>query len=533
MLPSTPDPIRVALNRVTFGARDLDVAFVASMGWEAWLADQLSPPTGDEPDLAAHLAAQTMPISYPAPDPVTQPLGSWKATNENRPLNTINLSVPELWYIATRAGREVSFAERLRVRQELAAATWIRNAHSRYQLREFMVDFWHNHFNIGKNENELATTLLPAYDRLVIRPHVFGNFRAMLEATATSTSMLLYLDNYLSNAVLPNENYAREIMELHTMGEGAYLGVGNTGPTPTYDDGTPKGFTDQDVINASRALSGWTIRFNQRVGNSTLGSTGEFIYNDAQHNTQATTILGESIAALTAPQAQGHRFLDLIATHPATGPFIVNKICRRIFGETYVSGAVSRGVAAWNANKAAPDQIARVLRAILADGPDVFTAVSSKVRRPYERILALLRTTDMVVNAATAMTGVLDPLNDGLFAWQAPDGRPDSSGYWLATGATLSTWNLMFQIPYWPQIETSLAAQTPLSATTPQDIVEYWLGRMIGAAPSTSSMNVLIGDQSGASGVPAARLTHNPLTTEYAHRRLVALIATIEQFTLR
>lgn len=532
MLPETVDPLRVALNRVTFGARDLDVAYANSIGFEAWLEEQLSPPDGDDPDLAAHLAAQTMPISYPAPNPETQPTGTWTAVNENRLLSYLDASIPDLWFVATNAGRAVSFQERLRPLQEIAAATWIRNTHSRYQVREFMVDFWHNHFNIGKAENQLATTLLPAYDRLAVRPHALGNFRAMLEANATSTSMLIYLDNWLSTSTTPNENYAREIMELHTLGGAAYLGVGTDGPVARDENGIVVGFTDQDVVQASRALSGWTIRFNQRSGTTTLGSTGEFIFNGAQHSTQATTILGEDVSAL-AGQAQGQRFLDLIAFHPATARFICGKLCVRIFGEAYATAVFDRAVAAWTANASAPDQIARVLKAILLDGDDALTLPPIKVRRPYERMIAMARMTDTIINAATVMTNVLDSLNDGLFAWQAPNGRPDANGYWLATGATLTTWNLMLQFPYWPQIETSMAAQTPSSATTARDVVDYWVGRMFGASLSTSAMNVLTGDQSGDYGVPAARRTNDTVSIELACRRLAGLIAATEEFSYR
>lgn len=531
MLPDKPDSLRVALNRVTFGARDTDVAYVRSIGWNAWLNEQFYPPAGDDADLAVHMADQTMPIAYAAADPTSQ--GSWDAVSEDRPLNYINADIPTLWHVASRAGREVAPAERNRTRQELAAATWIRNAHSRYQLREFMVDFWHNHFNVGKDENQLATTMLPAYDRLAIRPHVFGNFRTMLEANATSPAMLIYLDNWQSNAVTPNENYAREIMELHTMGTSAYLGVGTDGPVPTLPDGRPAGFTDQDVIHASRALSGWTIRSGQRVGGTSLGSTGEFVYNAAQHHTGGSVILGENIAGLSEPQAQGLKFLDLIASHPATATFIVGKLCRRIFGDAPPAAAIARGVAAWTTHAKATDQIRHVLRAILADGDEVLNVAPAKVRRPYERLLALVRTTDMIVNARTSLTSVLDPLKDGLFAWQAPNGRPDVDGFWLATGATLTTWNLLLQMPSWPQITTSLADQTPLTAQTPTAIVEYWLERMIGAQLPSDAMSVLIADQSGRSGVAAARQSGKASTIELACRRLVSLIATTEQFTLR
>jgi uncharacterized protein (DUF1800 family) len=534
MLPATPDPMRVALNRVTFGARDTDVAYATSIGWSNWVDEQLRPTPADDPDLATHIAAQAMLIQYAAANPQTQPLGSWTAVNQVRPLNYLNATVPELYYIATRAGREVSFAERTRIRQELLAATWIRNAHSRYQLREFMVDFWHNHFNIGKNENEICTALLPAYDRIAIRPHVFGNFRAMLEANATSSSMLLYLDNWLSTATTPNENYAREIMELHTLGEDAYLGVGDTGSVPVNPvTGIAVGFTDQDVIQASRALSGWTIQAGQRFGNTTLPATGEFIYNGLQHSTRATTILGRNVAQLTAPQEQGRALLDLIANHPATARFICAKLCRRIFGEAYSQALYDRAVFTWLNNATAPDQIARVLRAILLDGDELLAQPPNKVRRPYERLMALFRTTDMVVNAATAMTTVLDPLNDALFAWPAPDGRPDVNAYWLGTGAALTTWNLLLTIPNWTQIRTSLAAQTPATATTATDVVEYWVGRMIGAQLPVVSMNALISDQTGTAGIVGASTSTNPNAVEIALRRLVSIIATTEQFSIR
>jgi uncharacterized protein (DUF1800 family) len=534
MLPATPDPMRVALNRVTFGARDTDVAYATSIGWSAWLDEQLSPPAGDDSDLAAHIAGQTMRIQYAAANPVTQPGGLWPAINEDRPLNYLNYPVASLYYIATHAGRETSFTERTRIRQELLAATWIRNAHSRYQLREFMVDFWHNHFNIGKNENEICTALLPVYDRLTIRPYVFGNFRAMLEANATSPSMLLYLDNWLSTATTPNENYGREIMELHTLGEDAYYGVGDTGTVPVDNFGVAVGFTDQDVIQASRALSGWTIQAGQRVGGTPLPLTGEFIYNAAQHNTRAGVILGQNIASLTTPQAQGRRLLDIIANHPATIRFVVRKLCRRIFGDAYSAALYDRAVLAWINNANAPDQMGRVLRAMLEDGDELFSQPPNKIRRPYERIMALFRTTDMVVNAAAAMTTVLDPLNDALFAWGAPNGRPDTNAYWLATGATLTTWNLLFQLPSWPQIRTTLTAQTPASATTATEIVEYWVGRMLGAQLPSASMNALVSDQAGSAGVVGTRnATTNAHSIEIAMRRLVSLIATTEQFSFR
>src|SRR5437868_2685908 len=127
MLPAKPNLFRVAINRITFGARDSDVAKAAQMGWTAWVDEQLNPPPGDDPQLDAFLKSQTMHIEYPAANPTTQPNGTWAAVKEDRTLNYIYSDVPALWAIYINAGTTVAFAERTRIRQELAAATWIRN----------------------------------------------------------------------------------------------------------------------------------------------------------------------------------------------------------------------------------------------------------------------------------------------------------------------------------------------------------------------------------------------------------------------
>lgn len=535
MLPAKPNLFRVALNRVTFGARDTDIATATQMGWTAWVDDQLNPPAGDDPQLDAFIKSQVMHIKYAAAKPETQPNGTWSAVNEDRPLNYINADAPTLWNIYTGAGTIFSFAERTRILQELAAATWIRNTHSKYQVREFMVDFWHNHFNIGKNENQAATAMLPLFDRVTIRPNALGNFRTLLGATATAQSMLIYLDNWVSSAKTPNENYAREIMELHTLGSAAYYGTVDPSSVPVVD-GVPAGFTDQDVIQASRALSGWTLEAGQRTSKTTtLPSTGEFFYNAAQHNLQAGTLLGTYLGQLTAPMAQGEKFLDIIATHPATATFIVTKIAKRMFGDAPPQTVIDRGIAAWKSNQTASDQIAKTLRAMILEGyNELFTTPVTKVRRPYERLIALARTTDMIVNASTVMTSVLDPVNDGLFAWQAPNGRPDANGYWLSTGATVASWNFLLQFPYIKEIKTTLILQTPESAlNSATEVVEYWVDRMVGMTLSSEAMNALIVEQAGSLGVPNLWKSNSPIIVESALRRLTSLIATSEEFTLR
>jgi hypothetical protein len=182
----------------------------------------------------------------------------------------------------------------------------------------------------------------------------------------------------------------------------------------------------------------------------------------------------------------------------------------------------------------APNQIALVLQAILLGGPEITTGPQVKIRRPYERVMALLRTTGTVVNASPLQLSTFDPVNDALFAWATPDGRPDTNSYWLATGATLTAWNLVQSIPAWPTMATSLTNQTPLSAlSSPSAVVDYWVGQMVGYALASDATNGLIADQSGPQGVPAAALTGNSVAIENAAIRLVGLIAMTNEFSYR
>jgi uncharacterized protein (DUF1800 family) len=531
VLPTTSSFERTALNRVSFGATSDGVQAVQASGWRAWVEQQLGV-TGDDPALAQHLKSQTMPIKYPAASADSG--GTWTAVDEVRPLNYLNADVSTLWKIGRERGKTIAPAEEARALEEVIAATWIRNAHASGQLREFMTDFWHNHFNIGKDQNHLATVTLPVYDRAAIRPYVFGNFRQMLEANATSTSMQAYLDNWLSDASHPNENYAREIAELQTLGGGAYLGIVAPGSSvPVGADGVALGFTDADVTQNSLALSGWTLANGQRESkDQKLPVTGAFVYNPAQHNTHAGKFMNVDLSGLTADMAQGRKVMDILANHSATANFVVGKLARRMFGDSPPLAVVTRGVNAWNANKSAPDQIARVLEAMLLDGPEVGAFAAAKVRRPYERLIAMFRTTGMVVNASASMSRVLDVVKDGLFAWTAPNGRPDADSYWSSTGAQMTAWNLALSMPANPAITTSLTDQTPTAALSSATLlVEYWVGRMIGY--ETPAMSALAADQTGPQGTITAAQGNNRQRIETALRRLVALITTTRDFVYR
>lgn len=537
MLSDTASFEHRALSRVTFGARDVEVAAVQQTGWPAWVEDQLNPPPGDEPRIEEHIRARSMRIAYAVQLPAGKSPG-WPAVDERRPLRYLSTDLAAIWEMVSKTEISIAPNERHRIQQELNAATWIRNAHSRYQLREFMADFWANHFNVGRQEDIYGAAALVAYDSQVIRPNVFGNFRAFLEAVATSAAMLRYLDNAESKAAKPTENYVRELLELHTLGEDAYHGVsankeGTTVPAGLFT--VAAGFTDQDIVAAARAFSGWTLEHGQQGPDGPLPFTGRFIYNPVQHNNDAGLFMGVDIsgkAAALPPMGQGRMILDILAAHPATAKFICGKICRRIFGDTPPEGVVERATAAWSAHVAAPDQIKRVLTEILLS-PEMGDA-PSKLRRPFERLIALLRTTDTIVNAYDDAYTALFALGDGLYAWPTPDGRPDHDSHWLSGAGNHHFWNVMFDVLAHPSFRTSFYAQTPAAITgSATQILEFWVGRIVGRTLPQASMDALIEDMNTGGGVMIAYASKGIMNIENSLRRLALLIATSPEFAVR
>ena len=538
MLPKKPSFERLALNRVTFGAREEDMAEVRENGWASWVNAQLEPPEGDEPAILAHLEPQRMRIAYAVQLPAGNSPG-WPAIDERRRFNYLKAPMPDIWEMVSKTEISIAPNERARIQQELNAATWMRNTHARYQLREFMADFWANHFNVGRQEDVYASAALAVYDSEVIRPRVFGNFRDLLEATAQSAAMMRYLNNAASGAATPTENYARELLELHTLGAGAYWGVGSTAKDTVEIGGLTVNadFTDADIVAVSSALSGWTIAHGQEGFDGSLPFTGAFVYNSLQHNSEAGLFMGVDLASLTAPMAQGRRVLDIIAAHPATATFVCTKLCRRIFGDTIPAGAIDRAVSAWTTHSAKPDQLKHVVAAIVL-GDDLagcdMGAAPSKVRRPHERIIALFRTTGTSVNAFDRAADALLSLGDGLYAWPTPEGRPDTNADWLSAASSLRFWNLMFDVLDHPAFVTGFAAQTPKAVTTSaEQVVEFWVERMVGASLRPAGMQALINDANAPIGVIAAYKSGGITNIENALRRLAVLIATSPEFALR
>lgn len=530
MLSSNPSFERLALNRATFGARVADESYVQQIGWEAWVSEQLSPPNGDDPELANYFSSATMNIKYGAKD---NAFGGWDAVNEDRPLTALTASPLSLWDIYQQRNKTLPGKEVTRITEEVVAATWIRATHSAYQVREVMVDFWHNHFNVAAKESAAVRTGTAAYDRDAIRPHVFGNFRDMLEANATSVSMLFYLDNAISKPTTPNENYARELLELHTLGQGAYLGQLDPTTVSKGADGVAIGFTDDDVVTASRALSGWTVGSGNRMGKlGKLPTTGEFHYEPFLHNTEAGSFMGQDLSAMTGDMAQGLAILDTIANHDATAAFVCLKICRRLFGDSPPTTVLNAAIATWTKNQDQPDQLRRVMETILLS-PDIGSP-AAKVRQPFEKTVAFMRAVGATAVPHRSMFNLLKSTPDQIFTWPAPNGHPDVDGYWLSSTALMTEWNALMTVLDRPMTDVSVTNES-ITTDSIIELVEDWVGRIIGYELPGTKMDELIDFAMGLNGI----LTHvgqkssSAKTVEKHLRRLVGAIATADEFAYR
>ena len=530
MLPLEPSFERLALNRASFGARPADVAYVEQVGWNTWVQEQLSPPEGDDSELATLISNATLHISYPAKETAS---GGWEAVDEDRPLTALSAAPLDLWNLYKQQNKTVPGKEVWRVVDEVVAATWIRTTHSAFQVREVMVDFWHNHFNVAAKESPALRVGLAAYDRDVIRSYVFGNFRDMLEANATSVSMLVYLDNAISLPATPNENYARELLELHTLGEDAYLGQTDPNYVPKDANGIAVGFTDQDVIEASKALSGWTIGSGNRLGKlGTLPLTGEFHFEPLLHNSEAATFMGSPVKGLAEPMAQGQRVLDIAAHHEATAHFLCKKICTRLFGDTPPPAVVEAAEETWKAHQTSPDQLRRVMETILM-APEMGDP-AAKVRKPFEKTISFLRAVGATVVPHRSMFHVLKGSPDQIFAWPAPNGHPDINGYWLSSAVMMNQWNALLTVLNRPMTNVSITNES-IATSSVIELVEDWVERLIGYELADGKMTALFDFAMSQNGILTyvGQKNASAKTVESHLRRLVALIATADEFAYR
>ncbi|MEO1127699.1 MAG: DUF1800 domain-containing protein [Cyanobacteria bacterium J06635_15] len=477
-----------ALNRMGFGPQPGDIERVKAMGFEAYVAEQLNPSDRGDDDCQQRLSAAELPRRL-WDDDVSGGTGQ-RLTSLDKPLS-------ELWQLFIE--EDVEDEIWIRPIVEVTATTWIRAIYSRWQLQEVLVDFWHNHFNVNAYSDNLPIAVTwPFYDR-TMRQNCLGNFREFLEAVAQSQPMLYYLDNVISRASPANENYARELFELHTLGADSYLNDQYQSPrdVPKLASGEPAGFIDEDIYEAARAFTGWTVANGEEVGDEEfLPNTGAFHYQESWHDPYRKIVLGHEFPPNQPPLADGRKVLDLLAYHPGTARHLCTKLCRRLVGDDPPQTLVEKAIATWTENQRHPNQIQHTVRTILLS-PEFRNAYQQKVKRPFELLVSYLRATAAEVSPSLDLFWATESAGQILFGWPAPNGHPDTAQHWLSTNTLMSSWHALTTLTEdeLPTVTFDWIGQMPQSLNTPRQVVDYWANRLIGQPlpePSTRALMAFI-----------------------------------------
>ena len=443
-----------ALNRLAWGPRPGEADQVAATGVLAWIERQLSPERIPDDALLARERTFTV-LRVDGTDLARRFVAARREQVARRRDDTTAIAAPP------RPGTEAAALRRLGAETQQLAV--VRAVLSERQLYEVLVDFWTNHFNVfyAKGADRY---LLPAHIEETIRPHAVGRFEDLLLATARSPAMLFYLDNAQSVAPgarppippraarrltaeqremvaqrMPqglNENYARELLELHTLGV----------------DG---GYTQDDIVNVARILTGWGIeRPNQGAG---------FAFREWAHDRGEKVVLGERF-----PRGQGMdegvRLLRMLARHPATMHHVSRKLCARFVADDPPDGCVDAAVAAW---RASAGDVRSVVRAIVGT-PDFWSPAArrAKVKSPLEFVVSALRATGAAPDSSLRLAQLVGRLGQPLYLQSAPTGWPETQADWVNAGALLARMNAAVALAAGrlPGAEVDLPAVLPRTA---------------------------------------------------------------------
>lgn len=429
-----------ALNRLTFGARPGDLQKVRAIGLDKWVDLQLHPERIDDRDLQTFLTRYSV-LNQDQNDLLRQ---YTEAQRERR------LVRREAGDTASRPAREDAVAQkrialgRRQVMGELQSSRVARAVAGNRQLEEVMTDFWLNHFNIYAQKGPPEAYYLAEYERGAIRPNSLGRFRDLLESVAKSPAMLFYLDNARSmadstrprlgsfdrirgnrggiavrqrqrlNQLLNgglNENYGRELLELHTLGV----------------DG---GYTQQDVINVARALTGWTIR--------PPAAGGGFIFRPEMHDAGEKVILGHKLRANRGIE-DGEDVLDIVARHPSTAKFIATKLARRFISDNPPQTVIDDAAAVFLRTDG---DIREVVRSIITSNEFYSQrAFRSKVKSPFEVVVSAMRAMNAEPDSTPRTALAVAYLGQPIYGHQAPNGYPETGDAWMNTGSILNRIN--------------------------------------------------------------------------------------------
>jgi uncharacterized protein (DUF1800 family) len=337
---------------------------------------------------------------------------------------------------------------------ELLESRMLRDIYSERQLEAVMTDFWLNHFNVYIRKNQNEPYMLPAYERDTVRPNALGKFEDLLVATAKSPAMLMYLDNWQSigpdsqaarnggrfaqfaqNPQVKqalkdrglNENYARELMELHTLG--VQCEVSADRPVAMLDKACGQGYTQQDVTQVARVLTGWTIDQPYR--------SGGYQFEPRRHEPGSKTVMGKTIGE--GGEREGLQVLHMLATSPATARFISTKLAVRFVSDTPPPALVDKMAKAFVASNG---DIKAVLRAMF-DSPEFWSpeVYRAKVKTPEEFVVSAVRASGAEVKNAIPLVQALDKLGMPLYGMQTPNGYSWMAESWVNTGDLVSRMN--------------------------------------------------------------------------------------------
>ena len=412
------EQIQHVLNRLAYGPRPGDAATLRAMGVDKWIAQQLDPEGIDDTKaiaLVGRYPALTSDRAELVADFIEARQARQQAQQQARaPLPAVQRAVPEL-----------------------QASLLTRAVASERQLYEVMVSFWENHFSVFAQKGAQERLFLVEYDRDVIRPRAMGRFRDLLGAVAHSPAMLFYLDNWQSQADSANptlaelratgrprlrallkarprrglnENYARELMELHTLGV----------------DG---GYTQKDVQEVARALTGWTIALQQGGG---------FLFRPEAHDAGEKVILGKKFAGGRGVE-EGEEVLDMVARHPSTARFITTKLARHFISDDPPKSVVERCSAVFTKS----DGDIRSTLGCVISGPEFFSraAYRSKVKTPFQVVASAMRAMNATPDQTPRSVQAVAQLGQPIFGHQTPEGWPDRAEAWMNSGSILNRIN--------------------------------------------------------------------------------------------
>ena len=503
---------RHVLNRLAFGPRPGEVARVASMGVDKWIAWQLSPTSVSDAEaerLLSSLETQRkqafeLIADHPNPQEINQ-LFAMRRAAENGVVAASNVTSPSDSALLRRAATVVS-----QLSAQIRTARTLRAVASERQLLEVMTDFWENHFSvyIGKSPNNYS---IVEYDRDVIRPRALGKFRDLLGAVAKSPQMLYYLDNYQSSvdslhpnvieqriearrqlasadpvaqavSTMPrrrgrglNENYARELMELHTLGV----------------DG---GYTQTDVKEVARALTGWSL--------DTPQFGGSFVFRPEFHDAGEKVVLGQTLPAGRGIE-DGEAVLDMLARAPATAKFITTRLARRFVSDDPPPALVSRCASVFTKSDG---DIAATVRCIVTS-PEFFSrsAYRAKVKTPFELVTSIMRALGAEPDTTQRIAQMVSQLGQPIYGKQTPDGWPERGDAWMNSGALLNRINLGIRVASGqvPNIKLAMWPATARLTALPREAqVDGVIEELLGSVSEETRRILLSGENPAAAKGP-------------------------------